>query len=98
MPIEVIESATNIEEVIKLCKKYSIVPASQPTAVFSRFAEILYRKNPDAKYAVCYSEARVELVDFSNDETALEDYGRQNNYELISRVNKDGSGMVIPLR
>lgn len=94
--VSIIEKVTSKSECVEVCKKYSIVCIQQPIIIFSRVAEILYKKNEDANYAVCDSDARVELVRYEN-ETELTNYCKKKKFDLIALVDKNGKGKIIPL-
>ena len=91
--VKVIEKATSIHEFIEVCDKYSLPCVPQPTMVFTRVAEILYRTNENAKYAVCDCDAKIEIVDYI-DEKDLTSYCKKNKFDLVSIVNKDGSATI----
>lgn len=91
--VSVIEKVTNDNEFMEVCKKYKVLCIPQPIITFSRVAEILYKKNEDANYAVCDSDARIELVRYEN-ETELKNYCKKKKFDLIAFVNKDGSGKM----
>lgn len=94
--VSVIEKVTNKNEFIEICNKYRIMCIPQPLMVLSRVAEVLYKKNKDANYAVCDSDARIELVRYEN-ETELKNYCKKKKFDLIALVNKDGSGKMMSL-
>jgi hypothetical protein len=91
--VNVIEKVENDSEFIEVCKKYKIICIPQPTIIFSRVAEILYKKNEDAKYAICDSDARIELVRYE-DKTELYNYCKKKKFETIAFVNKNGGGKM----
>jgi hypothetical protein len=91
--VSMIEKITNKNELIDLCKKYKVLCIPQPTIIFSRVAEILYKKNEDAKYAICDSDARIELVRYE-DKTELMNYCKKKKFDTIAFVYKDGSGKM----
>jgi len=91
--VSVIEKVENDKEFMEICKKYKIMCIPQPTMIFSKVAEILYRKHEDAKYAICDSETRIELVRYE-DKTELMNYCKGKKFDVISFINKDGSGTM----
>lgn len=88
--VSAIEKITNKNELIDVCKKYNLVCIPQPSILLSRVAEILYKKKEDAKYAVCDSDARIELVRYEN-ETELYNYCKAKGFDFLMLVNPDGS-------
>jgi len=91
--VSAIEKITKKEEIMDICKKYNFLTVMQPSMVLSRAAEILYKKHKDAKYAVCDSEERAELVRY-DDEAELINYCRAKGFDLLMTVNPDGSGKM----
>lgn len=91
--VSVIEKVENDNEFMAVCKKYNITCIPQPTIIFSRVAEILYKKHEDAKYAICDSDARIELVRYE-DETELMNYCKKKKFDTIAFVNKNGGGKM----
>ncbi|MDP2906438.1 MAG: hypothetical protein Q8O03_00710 [Nanoarchaeota archaeon] len=91
--VSVIEKVENDKEFVEICKRYNIICIPQPTIIFSRVAEILYKKNEDAKYAICDSDARIELVRYE-DKTELINYCKKKKFDTIAFVYKDGSGKM----
>ncbi len=91
--ISTIEKVETDKEFVEICKKYNIICIPQPTMIFSRVAEILYKKNKDANYAICDSDARIELVRYE-DKTELYNYCKKKKFETVAFVYKDGSGKM----
>lgn len=91
--VSIIEKVENDNEFVEVCKKYRIMCVPQPTIMFSRIAEILYKKHEDANYAICDSDARIELVRYEN-KTELYDYCKKKKFETIAFVYKDGKGKM----
>jgi len=94
--IKVIERATTERELIETCNKYRIVIVPQPIMLFSRIGDILCKKNNKERYAVCDSDAVIELVDFDTQDNLVK-YCHDNNFTFVSIVYPDGSGMVLKL-
>jgi hypothetical protein len=94
MTIIEIECVTSQGDLVKVCKKYGLVPMLiQPTMVLSRLCEMLYKDNPDNKYAVMsnmFTGVVVSYDDITEIENAL--------YNFKMTVNPDGSGMVLKIR
>lgn len=88
--VKIIEKATNPKEFVEICKKYQVMPISQPTMVFSQIVEKLYEQNSKNNYAIGNSETSIEILCYSNKEE-LVNYCKKNNLWMLSLVNKDGS-------
>jgi hypothetical protein len=91
MMIIEIEYIKSREDLLGVCRKYGITPILiQPTMTLSRVCEILYRDNPDKKYAVMTDTIHAVVVsydDISDIENAV--------YDFKALVNPDGSGRMM---
>jgi len=94
--VKIIEKATNKNEFLGLCVKYGLPLIHQPNMIFSRIAEILYENNSESQYAVCDCNAKIELVDYQSLDD-LKNYCKKENFDLIIRIGRDGSGLVSKL-